>query len=205
MFYLGRKYSVRFDPRLTVTGQALAEMLKHETMKLVKNFNYILLITIVTIAIYLWTIYTNINYNPNHIPVSHHDYGISGFVILACYTIAWIIFIVGLLQLKCYLLGKDRIYLIVFIYGAIISYTLFLLFQPIQLFFEPIDLKIFRSGSFKKSLVLVIPSTLILIFTTTKYARAIHYKNKIQSFENTKKKWENKSTAANRNCWFLGD
>jgi len=45
MFYLGRKYSIHFDPRLTVTAQALAAIYK-DTMKILLLISILLVSSI---------------------------------------------------------------------------------------------------------------------------------------------------------------
>ena len=151
-------------------------------MKLKQNFNYLIFASIILIGIYLWTIFANIKYEPNHVSTSHHDYGINGFFIFFFYSCGWVIFLFALLQVKKYLDGKDNLYLISFMLGSISLYILFLLFVC-----TPIE-TVINSGSFKKGMILFAPSIILLIIIHTKNFKRIHSESKIENYENLKRK-----------------
>ena len=144
-------------------------------MKLTKNYNYFLYITTTVIAIYLWSIFTKIHYNPNYVMKGHHDYPINVFLIFGIYTCGWGIFVLGLFQLKLYLNGNNQLTIITIIYTCLILYAFFLLLEG-----STIDRSILSTGRFKKSMAIIIPSSNVLIFSWTKYAKRINLESKFQ-------------------------
>ncbi len=151
-------------------------------MTLKKNFSYALYISIVMIGIYLLAIFLNIKYDPNHIPKSHHDYGINSFLIFIAYAFGWLVFLIGFFQIKNYLNGKDNLYLLTFILGSTSAYILFLLFVC-----TPME-TVIQSGSFKKGMGLFVPSIILLILSHTKNFKRVHTESKVQNYENLKQR-----------------
>jgi amino acid transporter len=147
-------------------------------MKINKNYNYFLYITITIILIYLWTIFTKIHYDPNYVMKGHHDYRFRGFLIFGIYVFGWFFFVLGLYQLKYYLRGNNTLLLLTIIYSCLIGYVFYLLFEG-----NTIELSSVSSGRFRKSMAIIIPSLIILIFSWTKYAKLIHLESKLQNLE----------------------
>jgi hypothetical protein len=146
-------------------------------MKLIKYYNYITTLIILLITMYLWTIFTKINYNPNHIMKGHHDYAFNGYLMFIFYCVGWILFITGIILLKDYLMGENSLPVILIIYFGIIGYVSFLLIVC-----SDFDLKIIRTGAFHKSINLILPCVIVLIFSWTKYAKQIHEKSKTNKY-----------------------
>jgi hypothetical protein len=147
-------------------------------MKLIKNYNIIVTSIILLIAIYLWTIFVKIDYDPNYIMKGHHDYRFLGYLKFMIYCIAWVIFIIGIFQLKYHLMGKNRLLLISIIYFGIIGYILYLLSVCYGF-----GMAIAKTGAFRKALTLILPSLIILIFSWTKYVKKIHKESKSNKFK----------------------
>jgi hypothetical protein len=146
-------------------------------MKLIKNYNYIVISIIILISIYLWTIFTKINYNPNYVMKGHHDYPFNGYLIFIFYCVGWIIFTTGIIQVKHHLMGVNRLPLISIIYFGIIGYVFFLLFVC-----GDFDITILKTGKFRKALNLILPSIIILVFSRSKYVKKMHEESKINKF-----------------------
>ncbi|RKS02798.1 hypothetical protein [Flavobacterium sp. 102] len=151
-------------------------------MKIKKNFNYIIFVSIIFIAIYLWTIFVNIKYDPNYTSKSHHDYGINGFLVFFAYAFGWLIFVVAIFQIKYYLNGKDNLYLITFILASTSAYILFLLFVC-----GSIE-NLIQTGSFKKGMALFLPSIISLIIIHTKGFKKIHLESKVKNYEDLRRR-----------------
>jgi hypothetical protein len=152
-------------------------------MKLIKNYNYIVISIILLISIYLWTIFTKINYNPNYVMKGHHDYPFNGYLKFMFYCVGWIIFMTGVIQLKHHLMGINRLPLISIIYFGIIGYVFFLLFVC-----NGFEMEVIKTGMFRKALSLTLPSIIILIFSWSKYAKEIHEESKTKKIESWKLK-----------------
>ena len=147
-------------------------------MKIKQNFNYIIFVSTIIIVIYLLTIFLNIRYDPNHIPKSHHDYGISSFLIFFAYAFGWVMLLGALFLTKMYLNGKRYLIFITGILVAISQYTLFLLFVESEIE------TIIYSGRFRKAMVLVLPSMILLVLSHSKYLKKIHNESKIENSKN---------------------
>ena len=142
-------------------------------MKLIKNFNKIIIVIALLIAIYLWGIFIEIDYNPNYVMKGHHDYAFRGYLLFIFYTIGWVLFLIGIIQLKCHLMGLNRLPLISIIYFGIIGYVFFLL-----TICGNFDSSIIKTGAFRKSINIVLPSLIVLSFSWTKYVKNIHLESK---------------------------
>lgn len=78
------------------------------------------------IVIQLWVIFINTESQPNTIHKELKCGIIIPFFDLIFYTCGWLLFTVGLFQIKLYSYGKERLALITFIFGAIAGYLVFL-------------------------------------------------------------------------------
>lgn len=142
-------------------------------MKLIKNYNKIIIAITLLIITYLWTVFLKIDYNPNHVMKGHHDYSFRGYLLFFFYCIGWIIFLTGIIQLKYHLMGTNRLPLITIIYFGIIGYVFFLLTICCDF-----DSSIVETGAFRKSMNIFLPSVIVLSFSWTKYVKNIHMKYK---------------------------
>lgn len=138
-----------------------------------KIYNYTIVLIIALVAVYLFLIFLKIDYNPNYVRKGHHDFSFKGYLKFFIYLIGWFFFLMGVFQLKEYLLGQNKLLLISVLYIIIISYVLFLF--SVTYGFNETSLK---TGAFFKAASLIISSFIVLLFSWTKYATELHERSK---------------------------
>jgi hypothetical protein len=109
-----------------------------------------------------------------------HDYRFRGYLKFMIYCIAWIIFLLGIIQLKFYLLGKNTLPFISIIYCGIIGYVLYLISVTYGF-----NVEFLETGAFTKALALILTSLIVLIFSWSGYVKKIHLQSKNNIFRNS--------------------
>ncbi|MGC4039286.1 MAG: hypothetical protein QM710_00395 [Flavobacterium sp.] len=153
-------------------------------MKPIKYFDKFLILAIMLIAAYLVYVFASIDFDPDYTNKGHHDNAFNGYMIALICTFFWTVFIVGLFQVKYYLQGKERLYLVSFIFAGLSLYLLALTFLCF-----PMSYKEKRTiDAFMNFFVLIIPSLILLGFSWTKYVRNIHNQSKLNHQQELRKK-----------------
>lgn len=152
-------------------------------MDIKKNYNILLFCAIAVIVLYLIFMFANIKYNPYHVMKHHHDYPFSGYLLFFIFTCFWGVFVLGLFQLKSYLLGKERLLFVNFIFGAL---TLYLSMICVDFLTEPLNDE--TNKQLINFLPLITPSIFLMVFSWTPFAKAIHNKSKVENYEELRRK-----------------
>lgn len=103
----------------------------------------------------------------------HHDYRFKGYLKFVIYCIVWILFLIGTIQLKFHLLGKNTLPFISIIYCGIIGYVLYLISATYGFNGEFLE-----TGAFTKALAIILPNVIVLIFSWSGYVKKMHLQSK---------------------------
>jgi hypothetical protein len=140
-----------------------------------KGYNYGLYLFIVFVLTYLTIIFLNFNIDGPTESLENPRISVATFFFFLFYCASWIIFLIGLFQLKHYINGKNNLALITLIFGSFFVYGIFLLIvlelkSIIDLFFCPLN----------KVTFFVITSLIILIFSRTSFIKKMRLNQKLE-------------------------